>query len=424
MPKDHDVTAAPLSGIRILDCSILGPGALAMHLGDLGAEIIKVEAPAGDPLRSTTWPMVDGTSLMHLHINRSKRSIAIDLRTPAGARLFEDLARTADAVIEGMRPGALDRLGLGYDHLRTINARLVFCSISGFGSTGPYQRLPTHGLAFDAWAGLVAPVTDEAGRWSIPEHPSVGIHAAPIFGALGVTAALLASRTTGEGTYLEIAQSDAAAAMDWLRSETWLTYRREAQGAPTEAGGPEAEASPPPERRAPGTAGMHDSVRYQFYGTSDHRHVLLMASEQRFWRNFCVGIDRIDLYERWPGVERGDHASGNTELRDELQLVFSQRSMREWVDFAVVHDTAIAPVNTPELLIDDPQFHDRFPLHPADALGCEQLPTPLHFDGGNGPAPVKAPTLGQHTVEVLRSVLDLDDDQIERLRAEGAIYGG
>ena len=100
------MTALPLDGIRILDCSILGPGALAMHLADLGAEIIKVEAPGGDPLRATTWPLVDGTSLMHLHINRSKQSVGIDLRTPAGVGLLEDLARTADALIEGMRPGS------------------------------------------------------------------------------------------------------------------------------------------------------------------------------------------------------------------------------------------------------------------------------------------------------------------------------
>lgn len=414
------MTALPLDGIRILDCSILGPGALAMHLADLGAEIIKVEAPGGDPLRATTWPLVDGTSLMHLHINRSKQSVGIDLRTPAGVGLLEDLARTADALIEGMRPGALERLGVGYEHLRTINPRLVFCSISGFGSTGPYRGLPTHGVAFDAWAGLVAPVVDEAGRWSIPEHPSVGIHAAPIFGALGVTAAILASRTTGEGTYLEIAQADAAAAMDWLRSETWLTYRREAADGP--AGDPGSGGPSVGERPAPGTAGMHDSVRYQFYGTRDRRQVLFMASERRFWRNFCAGVERLDLFERWPGRERGDHASGNTALRDELQAVFGQRSASEWVHFATVHDTAIVPVNTPELLADDPQFRDRFPLIPAEAAGCEQLPSPLRFASSDGPAPSRAPTVGQHTDEVLRRVLGLDDDQIDQLREAGAIH--
>ena len=174
------MSVAPLAGVRIIDCSILGPGALAMHLADLGAEVIKVEPPGGDPLRHTTWPMVDGVSLMHLHVNRTKRSIGIDLRTAAGADIFRDLARTADALIEGMRPGALARRGLGYDDLAPINPRLVFCSISGFGSTGPYQSVPSHGIAFDAWAGVVAPEIDEAGVCAIPEHPSIGMHAGPL----------------------------------------------------------------------------------------------------------------------------------------------------------------------------------------------------------------------------------------------------
>ena len=415
------MNARPLAGIRIIDCSILGPGALAMHLADLGAEVIKVEAPGGDPLRSTTWPLVDGVSLMHLHVNRSKRSVGIDLRTPAGAQLFEDLARSADAVIEGMRPGALERLGLGYDHLRTVNPRLVFCSISGFGSTGPYQRLPSHGVAFDAWAGLVAPVTDDDGRCSIPEHPSVGIHAGPIFGALGVTAALLQAQLTGEGTYLEIAQADAAAAMDWLRSETWMTYRRQdaADAAVgTHGDGPADLAA----RRAPGTAGMADGVRYQFYETSEGRHVLFMASERRFWRNFCAGTGRMDLFERWPGEERGDHASGNTELHGELRTLFAERTAQQWTDFAIDHDTAIVPVNTPEQVPDDPQFRARFALHEPDDVGTAQLPSPLRFLDGPAPPATRAPTLGQNTTDVLRDVLGLSDEQIEGLRASDAIH--
>ena len=138
---------APLDGIRIIDCSLLGPGALTMHLADLGAEVIKVEPPAGDPLRHTTWPMIDGVSLMHLHINRTKRSIGIDLRTPAGADIFRDLARTADVIIEGMRPGALARRGLGYEELAAINPRLILFDLrvrvdrSVPGHPEPWRRL-------------------------------------------------------------------------------------------------------------------------------------------------------------------------------------------------------------------------------------------------------------------------------------------
>lgn len=416
--RQEHAAIGPLTGVRVIDCSVLGPGALAMHLADLGAEVIKVEGPGGDPLRSTTWPMVGDVSLMHLHINRSKQSVGIDLRTEAGARVFEALVCTADVVIEGMRPGALERLGLGYQHLRGINPRLVFCSISGFGSTGPYRNVPSHGVAFDAWAGLVVPAIDESGDCSIPEHASVGIHAGPLFGALGVTAALLRSRACGEGTYLEIAQADAAAAMDWLRSETWMSYGNDV-GDPSSSDG---EGDGDGERRAPGTAGMRESVRYQFYATCDHRHVLFMGSDRRYWRNFCEGVGRLDLYERWPGRERGDHASGNAELREQLRAIFARETAEQWARFAASKDTAIVVVNTPEQLAEDPQFQARFPLYTDDVVGTDQLPSPLRFLDAPVASPDHAPTAGQHTSRVLGNLLGFDDEEIQRLRDAQAIY--
>ena len=412
-PPAGPAGVGPLDGVRIIDCSLLGPGALAMHLADLGAEVIKVEPPGGDPLRRTTWPMVDDVSLMHLHINRTKRSVGIDLRNPAGADVFRDLVRGADAVVEGMRPGALARRNLGYEELEAINPRIVFCSISGFGSTGPYRDVPSHGVAFDAWAGLVTPEIDETGEWAIPDHPSIGMHAGPLFGALGVTAAILRARTTGEGSHLEIAQSDAAAAMDWLRSETWMTYRNRDRDRDPDVDRP---------RRAPGTAGMRHGVRYQFYATKDDRHVLFMASERIFWRNFCEGVGRLDLFERWPGEERGDHATGNLELREELRRVFASRTADDWMSFAVAHDTAIAPVNTPETLQDDPQFQERFSLHPTDVVGAAQLPSPIRYHGDHAGSPSRAATLGQDTDEVLRRELGYDDATITGLRRIGAVH--
>ena len=226
-----------------------------------------------------TWPIVEGTSLMHLHISRGKRSIVLDLRTDEGRAVFLDLVAGADAVIEAMRPGGLDKRGVGYEACRAVNPRIVFCTISGYGMTGPYKDMPSHGIAYDVWAGLVAPEITDDGFCAIPEHPSVGIHAGPLFGALGVLAGITRARATGEPCRLEIAQSDAAAAMDWLRSETWKAYER----PESEVTGNKADGY---ERRAPGTAGMRDGVRYQFYETADG-HVLFMASEREFWENFC-----------------------------------------------------------------------------------------------------------------------------------------
>jgi crotonobetainyl-CoA:carnitine CoA-transferase CaiB-like acyl-CoA transferase len=406
-------TTPPLQGLRIIECSALGPAAITTSLVDLGADVIKVEPPAGDYIREMTWPIVEGVSLMHLHLNRGKRSIVLDLRTDAGTTILKELAETADVVIEAMRPGSLDRRGVGYDVLRAINPKIVFCSISGYGMTGPYRDYPSHGVAYDTWAGIVNVATDDEGFTYIPEHVSIGINAAPLFGAVGILAAVIRARATGESAYIDLAQSDAAAAMDWYRSETWRAYER-----------PQSEVtgnkSDDYERRAPGTAGMVEGVRYQVYETADHGHVLFMASEQAFWKNFCEGVDRADLFERWPGSKYADHARGNRELRAELRAIFATKTAQEWLEFGGAVNTPIAPVNTPKTLLHDPQFANRLPLLPQNEMGADQLFTPLHFLDEDLPHPAKAPTVGQHTEDVLRSVLDYDDNQIASARDGGA----
>ena len=407
-------STAPLAGVRIIESSMLGPAAITTHLADLGAEVIKIESPQGDYIRQMTWPIVEGVSLMHLHINRGKRSLVLDLRTPEGVATYLDLVRDADVVIEAMRPGGLERRGLGYEKLREINPRIVFCTISGYGMTGPYAELPSHGVAYDVWAGLVKPEITEDGFAAIPEHPSVGIHAGPLFGALGVLAGVIRARDTGEGCRLEIAQSDAAAAMDWLRSETWKAYER-----------PESEvtgnASDGGKRRAPGTAGMRDGVRYQFYEAGDGRHVLLQASEREFWENFCRGVDRLDLFEAHPGAKFADHAVGNIPLRIELRDIFRTRTAQEWVELGLAIEVPIIAVNTPQTLADDPQFQDRFPWIPAERLGADQTPTPIKYLDVDLPVPTKAPTVGQHSDEVLREVLGYSPARIAALRESGAL---
>lgn len=403
----------PLESVRIIECSMLGPGAITTTLADLGADVIKVEPPSGDYIREMTWPIVEGTSLMHLHISRGKRSITIDLRTEEGRAVFLDLVRGADAVIEAMRPGGLDRRGVGYDACKAVNPRIVFCTISGYGMTGPYKDMPSHGIAYDVWAGLVQPVTTDDGFCAIPEHPSVGIHAGPLFGALGVLAGITRARATGEPCQLEIAQSDAAAAMDWLRSETYKAYER----PESEVTGNKADGY---ERRAPGTAGMREGVRYQFYETADG-HVLFMASEREFWENFCTGIGRPDLFERHPGSKYADHARGNEELRRELAEIFRSRTTAEWVSLGAEANTPIAPVNTPKTLADDPQFQDRLPWIPKEVVGNDQVPSPIKLLGEELPLPAKAPTAGQHTDAVLHDVLGYDDERIAALRAQGAL---
>jgi crotonobetainyl-CoA:carnitine CoA-transferase CaiB-like acyl-CoA transferase len=406
-------TTPPLHGMRIIECSALGPAAITSALVDLGADVIKIEPPAGDYIREMTWPIVEGTSLMHLHVNRGKRSLVLDLRTEAGTGILKELARGADVVVEAMRPGSLARRGVGYEELRAINPKIVFCSISGYGMTGPYRDYPSHGVAYDTWAGIVKVATDEEGFTYIPEHVSIGINAGPIFGALGILAAVIRARETGESSYIDIAQSDAAAAMDWYRSESFRAYER----PESEVTGNKADNY---ERRAPGTAGMVEGVRYQVYETKDGQHVLFMASEQAFWKNFCEAVDRSDLFERWPGSKYADHARGNRELQGELRAIFLTKTAAEWLEFGGRVNTPIAPVNTPKSVFDDPQFADRLPLLPAAEVGNDQIFTPLHFVGEELPHPAKAPTVGQHTEDVLRSVLGYDDARIAAARSDGA----
>jgi crotonobetainyl-CoA:carnitine CoA-transferase CaiB-like acyl-CoA transferase len=403
----------PLAGLRVIESAILGPAAITTHLADLGAEVIKVESPAGDYVRQMTWPIVEGVSLLHLHVNRGKKSLTLDLKKPEAVEIYLDLVRSADVVVEGMRPGSLARRGLGFDRLRAANPRIVFCNISGYGATGPYKDLPSHGIAFDTWGGLVNPATDEEGFTCIPEHPSMGMHAGPLFGALAVLAGVIRARETGEGCQMELGQSDAAAYMDWYRIESWKAYER-----------PEDEvtgnAADDYVRRAPGTAGMKEGVRYQIYESSDG-HVLFMASEREFWKNFCEGVGRGELFERWPGAKFADHARGNRELQRELREIFRTRTSAEWIEFGSVHNTPIAPVNTPKTIAEDPQFQHRFPWYPASRHGADMLPFPVKLADETLPEPSLAPTAGEHNDDVLGELLGYDAAKIARLKEAGAL---
>ncbi len=406
-------TQPPLSGVRIIESSLLGPGAITTHLADLGADVIKVESPSGDYVREMTWPIVEGVSLMHLHISRGKRSITLDLKTEQGVETYRELVRCADAVVEAMRPGALERLGLGYDALKELNPAIVFCTISGYGTTGPYKNMPSHGVAYDTWAGLVKPGYDDDGYCFIEEHPSMGIHAGPLFGALGIVAGIVKAQNTGVGCQMEVAQSDAAAYMDWYRSESWKAYER-----PEEiVTGNKADDYV---RRAPGTAGMKEGVRYQMYETIDG-HVLFMASEQAFWKNFCEAVGRMDMFERWPGSKYADHARHNREMQDELTKIFRSKTSAEWIAFGDEHNTPIAPVNTPQTIAGDPQFKDRFGWMPHEDHGADMLAFPVKFADAELAEPAMAPTVGEHTGDVLADVLGYDDAQIAELRESGAL---
>ncbi len=407
------MTNQPLKSVRVIESSLLGPGFLTTFLSDLGAEVIKVEPPQGDYIRQMTWPIIEGVSLLHLHTHRGKKSMVLDLKTEAGIEVYLDLVKNSDAVVEAMRPGSLERRGLGFEELKKVNPKIVFATISGYGATGPYKDMPSHGIAYDTWAGLIEPAQDDKGFYRIPSALNVGINAGPMLGAVALLSGIVQARETGKPMRFEIAQSDSAAYMDWFRIETYRAYKRPAD----EVTGNPADNY---ERRPPAMAGMWEGVRYQIYESTDG-FVMFMASEQAFWKNFCEALERMDLFDKWPGSKYADHARGNLELQTELQKIFKTKTSKEWLDFSVEVNTPIAPVNSPENLTEDPQFAERLPWLKKEHLGADQLPLPIWIENELMETPTKAPELGANTDEILTGLLGYDEKKLSSLKDEGVL---
>jgi crotonobetainyl-CoA:carnitine CoA-transferase CaiB-like acyl-CoA transferase len=423
-----------LDGVRVIEVAMFAPDATGMHLADLGAEVIKVEQPGlGDPARLLGVPY-KGESTATRRWNRGKSSIMIDLRVPEGRQVFLDLVRRADVVIEGMRPGALARRGLGYEALVEVNPRLVFATVSGWGQDGPYRDLGSHGLAFDAFAGLAPPRTID-GRISRPlGHVWQGLEAGPLYAALGIVGAVLRARTTGEPAQIEVSQADAAASWNgWRIAYDRVVAEHEAaaqNGADTSSGDLDLDAavvSLESAAEGAGATGDRDvtarDVRYQYYEASDGP-VLLMATETRFWQNFCRAVGRDDLFERWPGRSHADHDYGNDELRRELAQIFATRTRAEWVALFIEHDIAGAPVYLGGETQRDAHFEARGLWLDPKTHGLRLIGPPLRVDGAIAVSRRAAPKGGQDTDDVLQRVLGYDADRIAELRRRGAVPGG
>jgi len=412
-----------LEGLRILEVAMFAPDGAGMHLADLGADVIKVESPGlGDPARLLGKPY-RGEGPATRRWNRGKRSLSLDLRRPEGAAVFRELVRQSDAVIEGMRPGSLERRGLGYEALRELQPRLVFLSLSGWGESGPYRDLAAHGLAFDAFAGLAPPRVVE-GRVTRPlGHVWQGLEAAPLHAALALVSALLRARESGQGCRIEVSQADAAAGWNGWQIAYAAARSRHGEG-PQDADARELLDALEASAEGAGQEGEADitaqDVRYQYYATRDG-HVLLMATETKFWENFCRGAERMDLFERWPGRSPADHDYGNDALREELKALFTTRSRSDWIEFFLDHDVPGAPVYSEGETHLDPHFESRAlwvdsTIHTAPILG-----SPVRIAGLRCEAKRAAPRAGEHSRELLEELLGYDEDQIERLRTSGAL---
>jgi len=368
-----------LEGVRVLDLSRLVPGAYATSkLADLGADVIKVEVPPrGDYMRDIP-PMHDGYSVLYEALNRNKRSVLIDPRTDAGREALDALVRTADVVLETGRPGGADAIGTDYERLRTVKPDLVYCSLSGYGQTGPYRDLPSHGANLEAAAGAAAMVVRDDGTADFPNiRTFVASQAGALHAALSIAAALLRRDRTGEGCFLDVCGFDAA--VSWQ-------YGNLACLANT------GEVFP-------GSEGM--GPRYGCYRTADDRWVFLAAMEPKYWRMVCEAGGRPDLGDRVDDALSLDW--GDDDLRPEIAAMIAGRTQAEWVALAIERELPVSPVNVVEDLLDDPhlQARDLMASAPTDTGVVHMTAFPVRADDERFEVQRRAPSLGQHTDEVL-----------------------
>jgi crotonobetainyl-CoA:carnitine CoA-transferase CaiB-like acyl-CoA transferase len=369
------VTAA-LDGLRVLDLTRLLPGPFCtMLLADLGADVIKIEDPdGGDPLRHTP-PLQGDTGALFLLVNRNKRSLALDLKTDRGRDVFLKLAERADVVVEGFRPGVMDRLGVGYAVLKERNARLVYASISGYGQSGPYRDRAGHDLNYLALAGVIG---YSVGRDGHPVPPAVQVAdlGSGSFAALAILAAVISSRQSGQGQCVDV--SLFASAVAWLPTLI----------APLFATG---TAVPPGEPMLAG--GL---AQYDVYQTADGRYVSLGALEPKFLMNFLTRVNRTELMN-----------APKHDLHRELETVFASRTLEEWIERLKDVDTCFAPVNTLEETVSDPQVEALGLLTSVEhaRLGAlRQISPPFVLSDTPAGARRPPPDLGEHTAEVLNEL--------------------
>lgn len=357
----------------------------AMLLADLGARVIKVEPPGGDPLR--------GFPPAFASVNRGKRNIVIDLKKDAGRAVMSRLIGRADVVLEGFRPGVAERLGVDYPAAKNLNPSVVYCAISGFGQDGPYRDRAGHDINYLAIGGLL-------GRGEPPAVPPVLISdlSSGLYAALAVSAALLRRTATGEGCFIDLSMTDCI--LSWMA----LDIASAAQD-------PEAARGP----------FLGNIPHYGIYETSDGRHISLgIVHEDHFWTRFCDAVG-LEEWRDWPSKKRLER---ETEIREKLRAVFAMSSCREWDRRLRDADVPCAPIYNLDELPDDPYIQYRNPFYhlvASDRSESRQVKAPYRTDTTEAEDPLPPPVMGEHTRTVL-SASGYDDGEIDRLIRLGAVH--
>jgi crotonobetainyl-CoA:carnitine CoA-transferase CaiB-like acyl-CoA transferase len=369
-----------LAGLRVLDLSRLLPGGFcSLLLADFGADVIKVEdMGAGDYLRASGAPFVA--------LNRGKRSIRIDLKNPDGRDVFVRLAGDADVLLESFRPGVMDRLGVGYEHLHAVNPRLVYCAITGYGQDGPYTLRAGHDMNYLALTGLLGLSGDPDGPPVQAAGQIADIGGGALMAAFGIMAALRERDGSGEGQFVDVSMTDGA--LSWLAMDA---ARYLAEGRVPARGGTEL------------AGGL---ICYRPYRCADG-WVTLGALEPKFWRAWCEGVGRPEL------ADRQFDAVGSDTHR-EVEAVFAERTRAEWREFNDERDCCLEPVLGLDEALESELFRAR------EMVVDGGLGTPVKLSRTPGDPRRDAPAIGGDTDAVLADS-GYGAQEIGALRAAGAI---
>ena len=394
---------APLAGVRVLDLTqfLSGPYCTQM-LGDLGATVIKLEAPQGDLSRYIPPHFVADDSLYYLSINRNKKSVVADMKTAEGRDIVRRLALACDIVIENFRPGVLDRLGLSAAALRAEKPGLIWCSISGFGQTGPYRDKPAYDMIVQALSGGMS-LTGEVGGAPVRAGIPIGDLAAGMYAAVSVLAALNRRHATGVGDCVDISMLDCQAAM--------LCY----QGAYHLHSGV-----------VPGRQGAaHDAIpTYRSFRCGDGLDLVTTANTERMWQGLCRAVECTELLEDARFRSNADRHRNRSELAPLLEAAFLRWPAAACVARLEAEAVPVGVVNTLDRVMEDPQIRHRdmvVGLAHEDGRQSRVMGNPMKFADAACEEMRFPPALGADTAAVLREVLEIGDAELAELAARKII---
>ncbi len=394
----------PLQAIRVLDVSrVLAGPYCTMNLADLGAEVIKVELPGnGDDARRFPPIIPNSTDSAYFYgVNRGKLSVTLDLRKPEGAAIFLDLAGLSDVVVENFSPGTMARFGLDYDRLRARNPKLILCSVSGFGQSGPMASEPAYDIVAQALGGTMS-VTGAAGGEPTRCGVSIGDMVAALYATVAIMAALRVRDRTGTGQHLDIAMLDCQVAM-----------LEGALGQYSATG------------TIPGRIGSrHPSITpFQQFPAADDYFVVGVGNES-LWQRFCVALGLEKLKDDPRFADNHSRTRNHSQLDPLLRAHFATRPRAHWLALLGKAGVPCAPVSNVAEVAQNPQLLERNMIlradHPTFA-GLLVPGSPLKSPGDQATPPTRAPALGEHTETVLRDLLGFDQARIADLRARGII---